>query len=191
MSNENISANGVVVSSVNPLPVTSESGKATYSVQVSDFTAVAATATDVLALVGSATKTIRVNRVQITADATAASVLDFYTFKRTTANTGGTATQPAICKLDSADPAPTAVANLYTVNPTALGTGVMLAADHYALPAAATTGYPGTPWVEEFGTRNNRQVVLRGVGESLAVGCNAEVIPAGINLYIRIEWTEE
>lgn len=189
MANDDISMGGSLVSGTNPLPTTSESGKATYSVQVSAVTP-AALATDILSLVGSATKTVRINRVQITADATAAAVLDFYVFKRTVADTGGTATQPAICKLDSADPAPTAVANLYSANPV-VGAGVLLASDHYALPAAGTPTYPATLWVADFGTRNDKQIVLRGVGESLGVGCNGGTIPAGTSVHARIEFTEE
>lgn len=168
----------------------SEGLKASYRAQMADVT-VAATATDVATLCGSATKTVRLVRIQATADATATSVIDFYVFKRTVANTGGTSAVQAAAQMDSVDPAPTAVVRLYSANPSALGTGVLLTGDHYALPAAASTGYPGVPWIEDFGIRNNRAVVLRGVAQCIAFNLNGQTIPAGFGLYLGFEWTEE
>lgn len=163
--------------------------KAAYSCVVNDITPVA-TATDFLVLVGSATKTIRLTLVRLMADATAVGVLDFYGYKRTAANTGGTATQPSITTHDSNDAAATAVVNLYSANPT-VGAGILARADHYALPAAGTTGYPFDPIIWDFGTRGAREIVLRGVAQSFAVSFNGEVIPAGCNVYVNLEWTEE
>lgn len=162
----------------------------TYSICVADISP-AALATDILVLTGSATKKVKINRIQVTADATAASVLDFYVFKRSAANTGGTSTAPALVKHDSLSPNATAVAILYSANPTALGAGQLIRADHYALPAAATTGYPGTPWIEDFGVRNDDPIILHGVLESIAFSLNGQVIPAGTSVYITIEFTEE
>lgn len=175
---------------VNPLTGAAIFIPNTYSVCVADV-APAALATDVLVLTGSATKKVSINRVQITADATAASVIDFYVFKRSAANTGGTSTAPALVKHDSTNPAATAVATLYSANPSALGAGLLIRADHYALPAALTTGYPGTPWVEDFGIRKDQPIVLNGVAESIAISLNGQTIPAGMDMYITIEWTEE
>lgn len=173
-----------------PMPVIIEGVKPTYHVTVSDVIP-AATATDVLTLCGSATKTIRINRIQITADATATSVIDLYVYKRSAVNTGGTSTTPTIAQHDSHDPAPSAVARLYSANPSALGAGVLLVGDHYALPAAASTGYPGVPWIEDFGNRNDKTVVLYGTAECLAISLNGQTIPAGMGLYAAFEWTEE
>ena len=164
--------------------------KASYRVQVADVTP-AASATDVLTLCGSSTKTIRVDRVQATADATSPSVLDFYIYKRTTADTGGTSTNPTAAKFDSSDAAATAAITLYSSNPGSLGTGLLFSGDHYALPAASSTGYPGVPWVEDFGIRNNKAIVLHGTSECVAFGLNGQTIPAGTILYVGIEWTEE
>lgn len=163
--------------------------KAAYSYVANDVTPVA-TATDLVTLVGSATKIIRLTMVRLMADATAVGVLDFYGYKRTAANTGGTATQPAIAIHDSNDAAASAVVNLYSANPT-LGAGILVRADHYALPAASTTGYPFDPIIWDFGTRGGREIVLRGVAQSFAISFNGEVIPAGCNVYVNLEWTEE
>ena len=80
---------------------------------------------------------------------------------------------------------------LYTANPSALGYGQLIRATHYALPAATSTGYPGMPWVEEFGTRNDQELVLRGPTESLAFSLNGQTLPAGLSVYVTITWTEE
>ena len=167
-----------------------EGQKASYRVQVADITPVA-TATDVFTLCGSATKIVRINRIKVTADSTLPAVIDFYVFKRSAANTGGTSTAPTISKFDSADDAATAAVALYSANPSALGSGALFTGDHYALPAAASTGYPGAPWIEDFGIRNNRAIVLRGTAQCLAFSLNGQTIPAGFGLYFGIEWTEE
>lgn len=161
----------------------------TYRVAISDLTAFAANATDVFTLTGNATRKIEITHFSISGDATSAGVIDFYLFKRSTLNTGGTFTSPTIAQMDSADPAPTATAVLYSVNPT-VGTGVAVASNHYALPAAATTGYPGLPWEEPFGTEGGKPLVLRSANESFSFSLNAQAIPAGLNLYFHVEWTE-
>ena len=164
--------------------------KASYRVQISDLSPSVA-ATDIISICGSATKVVRVVRLQTTADATSPSVIDFYVYKRTTLNVGGTTSIVPAVKFDSVDPTPTATVYQYSVNPTTLGTGILLTGDHYALPAAAATGYPGAPWVEDFGIRNNRAVVLRGTAQCLGFNLGGQTIPVGFSLYLGIEWTEE
>ncbi len=168
----------------------SEGWKATYSAVVPDITP-AATATDIVVIKGSASKTIRINYIQVTADATNPSVIDFYVYKRSAPDTGGTSSAVTTIAHDSADSAATAVVLSYSANPSALGSGVLIRANHYALPAAASTGYPGAPWSEEFGKRNDKTVVLHGANEMLAIGLNGQTIPAGTALYVTVEWTEE
>jgi hypothetical protein len=170
-------------------PVITESSRYSYRVQAADV-GVAATATDVLVLYGSSTRTIRVNRIQATADATAQSVIDFYVYKRTALDTGGTSTVLNIAKNDSLDPDSTATVRLYSANPAALGSGILFAGDHYALPAAASTGYPGVPWVEDFGVRNDKSLILRGPNECVAFSLDGQTIPAGFVLYAGMSWTE-
>ncbi len=172
---------------VNGNPVTNVP---TYHAVVADLTP-AATATDIVTISGSATKTVKITKIAITADATGASVLDFYTFIRSAADTGGTSAAVTAASHDSNNPAPTAAVLKYTANPATLGAGVMFASDHYALPAAATTGYPGTPWVVDAGIRNTQPIVLRGTSQFFTVNLNGQTIPAGTVVYVNIEWTEE
>lgn len=178
------------VSNFNPLPISYLGFHPTYRVQIADITP-AATATDLLTVCGSATKTVYITYLQATADATSVGLQDFYVYKRTTANAGGTSTSPAIGQMDSVDPAPTAAVKLYSANPSALGTGVLIAGDHYALPAATSTGYPGAPWIESFGTRNTEALVLHGANECMAFGFNGDAIASGLSMYVGVEWVEQ
>jgi hypothetical protein len=161
----------------------------TYSYVINDYTPTTA-ATDMLTICGSATKTIRVMRVQAGGDATAASIYDVYLYKRTAANTGGTATNPTPTKRDSNDAAASATLTLYSANPSALGTGTMFRGGH-ALLAAATTPAVAPLWVDwTFGNIGERQIVLRGAAECLAVSNNGNSVPSGTSIYITIDWEE-
>lgn len=170
--------------------VNTESSKYSYRVQVANAS-VAATATDVLTLCGSATKTVRVTQIAASADATAASVIDFYLLKRTVVNTAGTSAAQTAVKNDTNDPTPSASVKLYSANPSALGAGVLFLGDHYALAAAATPAFPVARWVADLGTRNDKTLVLRGVAECLAFNLNGQTIPAGFLLHLNVAWTEE
>ena len=222
---------------------TPNSSRQTFSIQFADVTPVA-TATDVITITGQTGKVIRINKLEVSGDATGVSVVDFYFYKRFAANTGGTSTSQLAVEHDSLWPIDTVITNtgfvigqtyiisatstacntigasantvgivfvatatsastciatestyasikLYSANPSALGYGQLIKANHYAVPAATTTGYPGAPWVEEFGTRNDQELVLRGPAESLSFSLNGATLPAGLNVYVAITWTEE
>lgn len=81
--------------------------------------------------------------------------------------------------------------NLYSANPSALGYGQLIRATHYPLAAAAATGYPGSPWIEDFGVRNDQELVLRGPSESLSFSLNGQTLPVGLSVYVLITWAEE
>jgi hypothetical protein len=164
--------------------------KPTYKVQVNDITPVA-TATDLITLCGSATKVIRVTHVSATAVATGAAVIDLYIYKRTVPNTGGTSAAITAAKYDSGDAAPSSVALRYTANPSALGAGVLINGNIYEIPAITGNSYSSNPWSVDYGTHNAKAVVLRGVAQCLAFSLNGQTLPAGLSLYVGIEWTEE
>jgi len=163
----------------------------TFSASMTDLTP-ASGATDIFSLVGSATKTVYVTKIEIVADASAGGVVDFYITKRTTANTGGTATALAAAQHDSNNGSATAVAKKYTANPSALGAGVVVRGLHYATPAALTTVYSSEPYVADFGAGKGQPIVLRGVGESLTVDMQGgwTGTPSGLSVYVNCEWIE-
>ena len=150
----------------------------------------AATPTDVIVLVGSATKTIMITKFEITPTATANGSLDFYVYKRTTADTGGTSTATTITLNDSSNPAATAVAKLYSANPSALGTGSLVGATRVTLAAKSPNGIAIQTWAESFGTGNQQPIVLRGVNESLCINLGGQTMPTGIDIYFTLEWVE-
>jgi hypothetical protein len=73
--------------------VSIEGTRATFSVGAAGITP-AATATDILTLYGSGTKTVRVSRIKISGTATSGATADILLVRRSTANSGGTATNP-------------------------------------------------------------------------------------------------
>lgn len=157
--------------------------RATYSAST---VAAAGVVGDTIVLTGSATKTIRILRVDVSGTATAATDVDLQVFKRTTADTGGTTgTAPTIVKHDTNDPAATATIALYTAAPTA-GTGAAVRAGKL-LTSTATTQAPPQAW--DFGTRPSHGIVLRGTAEQGAI--NLSAAPAGGSFDIDVEWTEE
>jgi hypothetical protein len=170
--------------------VNTEGTKQTFSVQIFDAGA-AVTATDFFTLSGQDGLITRVTLVKITADATAASVLDFHLYKRTTQNVGGTFTFPDVVPHDSNNNLPAPTARLYSANPTALGTGLMIRADHLSLPAAALTGLPSVPIINDFGTRNSQSLVLRSSLESACLSLLGQAVPAGLSMYATFECTVE
>ena len=163
----------------------------TYAVTINDVTPVA-TATDVLQIIGSATKTISITSIRIAADANSATELDFYVYKRSAANTGGTASNPTVVKYDSLNPTQSATVKLYSANPSALGAGALLCASQFIVPpTAGNNGIPIMPLIFTFGGQTSQPVVLRGVNESISISMNGQTIPAGLGLYVTIEWTEQ
>lgn len=167
-----------------------DSIKATYSYTTGEITP-AATPTDVLVLTGSNSKIIRVQMLEVIAEASSSSVLDFYLYKRTAANTGGTKTNPAATKNDSTDDDATAIIALYSANPSALGAGSIIRSNHYALPDQANTKFSGPPWIETFGRGNLKPIILRNASESIALNLNGQALPSGFNIHATMEWTEE
>jgi len=164
---------------------------ATYRAVVADLTP-AASATDATILCGSATKTIQVTGIEASADTTNPASMDFYVNLRSASDVGGTSAVVSSVALDQTpDSAATASLLKFTANPSSVGAGVLIVGSHYATPAATATGYPIPQWIETFGTRGTKPVVLRGVNQCLAFGFNGATIPAGASVYINWEWTEQ
>lgn len=171
--------------------VDTEGLKATYTYQISGITPVA-TATDVVVLTGSASKTIRVSRVCVDGVATTAAVYDVYLYKHTVADTGGTATNPTPVKHDSNDGTAGATVGLYSANATVDATKVLLRGGHIVLPDADTpsTGV-SVPLCFDFGTNSTEKLTLRGIAQELAISHGGGTVPTGASMYYAITWTEE
>jgi hypothetical protein len=162
--------------------------RATYSCATAPFTP-AASATDIFIITGSATKTIRVLKIEIYATQSTAGVANIFLVKRSTANTGGTFVTGTKVPHDSNFAAATATVGNYTASPT-LGTLVGNIKIHRGMiPATATAlNNPIATWT--FGNASGGAIVLRGTNELLAVNLNGVTISGGV-FVIRVEWTEE
>lgn len=166
--------------------------KATYSASITNL-ASAASATDILTITGSATKTIKVMRITISGTTTTQGWQDILLIKRSAANTAGTSTAPTIVSRDSTNAAATATVLAYTANPTlgaAIGT---MNVQKYYMPIAASGGNQvGANDFLRFDLADGpvQAVTLRGTTQVLAVNLNGVTI-AGPAFDIDIIWTEE
>jgi hypothetical protein len=149
---------------------------------------IAGSATDFFTITGSATKTVRVKKIELsfTVNVTlgASQSFDVQLVKRSTANSSGTSTTPAITPHDSSDAAATAVVRGYTVNPT-LGSLVGVVRALKLTANSVNTTNPVVRVVWEFPA----PVVLRGTSEVLAVNLNGSTLTSDDNA-MSIEWSE-
>lgn len=166
----------------------STSAPATYSAAITGLV-VAAAATDVFTLRGSATKIVRVCQFSVSGTAGTALVANVQIIKRSTANTGGTSTAPVAVPNDSASPAATASALAYTANPTT-GTLVGVARTQKLLFDVTTGAGASTSADYETHANGHRPLTLRGVAETLAINLAGVTLNTpSVNIYV--EWTEE
>jgi len=167
--------------------VSTEGTKTTFSSASIAFTP-AATATDFYTIIGSASKTVRVHRITVSGLATAAATVDIQLLKRSTADSGGASSAPAITPHDSnGGPTATAVISLWSANPTL---GTLVGAYRTRKLNLGAAGSAGTiEW--RFSDTNDQALVLRGVAENLALNWNGAAVPAGTSLDIEIEFVED
>lgn len=166
-----------------------DGAKATYSAGITGLVS-AASATDLFTVTGSATKTVRITRLEISGEATTAAPVQIVLLKRSTANTLGTSSAPTLAPHDSANVAATATVLAYTANPT---TGTLVAnlkTEYVYLSAPGTsTGGPEKIFFN-FGDRPEQCPVLRGINEVYAVNLNGVTITGGA-FDINVTLTEE
>jgi hypothetical protein len=170
------------------IEVNTEGIKQTYSASVVGL-ASAVSATDIFTLTGTATKTVRITRVQVSGTATAADAIDVVFLKRSTANTSGTSGAATAVPHDSANAAATATALSYTANPTTGSLVGNLQVKKITLTTSAGA-IPNVPTEINFGNRPEQTVVLRGIAQVFAVNLNAQTVTGG-SFDIDITWTEE
>mgnify|MGYP001617855685 CR=1 FL=1 len=162
---------------------------ATYSASITAL-ASAASCTDLFTITGSATKTVRITRLEISGQATTAAAAQVILLVRSTANLTGTSTTPTVVPHDSASAVGTAVVRAYTVNPGTLGTLVGNIKSVYTfLAAPATATVDSEPLFFDFGVRPSQAIVLRGTTQVFAVNLNAATVTGGA-WDINLEWTE-
>lgn len=163
-------------------------GSAAYTAANSAVAAVAS-ATDIFEIAGSASKVIKVRQVIISGIATAAAYSIVKLLKRSTANTGGTATTLTNVPLDSTSAAATAVCKSYTANPTTGNLVGMITAIRVPLLTATTA--TAAPIVINFDSGSSMYpITLRGTAQSLVVNLDGVTITGGA-ISCSFLWTEE
>lgn len=163
--------------------------RSTYSASVTAL-ASAASCTDLFTITGSATKTVRITRIEVSGQATTAAAAQVVLLVRSTANTSGTSTAPTIVPHDSNSAAATAVVKAYTVNPTTGSLVGNIRNDYVFLAAPATATVGSDKLFLDFGTRPSQAIVLRGTTQVLAINLNGATITGGA-FDINIEFTED
>lgn len=178
-------------------PVHSLDGSApTFSAAGSAFAQVA-TPTVWLVIQGSASKTVRIRRIEISGAATAAGSMPAVVARCSAAGTLGSAVLTAVtaAEHDSSGAAATAVISTvgtanYTTPPTVVANVAAGRVNMVALGSAATSS-AGNPLVFEFGVGGESALVLRGTSEFITIsGAGAAIPSGGVNDY-RIVFVEE
>jgi hypothetical protein len=143
---------------------------------------------------GSASKTGRVKRIQISGAATAQAMMPVQLIRRSSAPTLTSAILTAIsaAKHDVNDPAATmTVSSVGTANLGALGTANgTVGVGRVGMPPAAA-GPTGQAMVWEFATRQDKAIILRGTSDFLCINFAGVTVPSGGVLDFEIEIEED
>lgn len=146
----------------------------------------AALATDLFQLIGSATTTVSITKISITATQTTGSQVIFNLIKRSSANTGGTFSTVTMVPNDASDAAATAVGTIYSANPTT-GSGIGLIRNFSSFVSPTST--QSNVYTYDFGD-SGKPIVLSGVAQALVLSLGGVTIAGGAVL-VWIEFTEE
>lgn len=173
----------------NPIPVAlSDSSKATYCATLDYFTPYA-TPTDLVAIVGSATKTVKIHKIFLSSTQTTAGINKWYLIKRGAADTGGTSSAATAVPLDSTNAAATAVVKKWTAAPTINNTVGTVRIESIQSPAATSIS-PGDNVVFDD-SATGQPLTLRGVAEEADLNFAGTAVPAGLSTALTVVWTEE
>ncbi len=167
-----------------------EGRKQTYRCGIVAFTPIASGGTaPAVSVTGSATKTVRITRIRLSATSSTGALADI-SLQKFTALSGGTANSQSanVAKMDSGNAAQTAVINQWSVAATTHTAAGILNAERYEIAAAAATVLPGViEWT--FGDKQGQGLVLRGTSEFVGFLMSAVGTTPVADCWI--EWTEE
>lgn len=150
----------------------------------------ATTPTDIFAIGGSASKTIRVVRLVVSALQTTAGSIDVQVIKRSGGTQAAGTAQTWVFNDTNNSPAPTALLYTYTSNPGTLGTALGVVAAAKLFVPAATSVAPPDKLILDYGIRPSQAQVLRGATQFLCVSLNSVTLTGGL-VDIFCEITEE
>lgn len=166
--------------------------KASYVAAITGTAAAAGTA-PFFSLFGSATKTVRIQRIRVCGTVGTAAVYALLVCtKRTAVGTGGTATTITPVAKDSTSGAATATnVKFFTAAPTAGTGGGVVASAMSFLPITGTPALGPQPVVWTFGDTDEQEaLVLRGANEGIELSTTATTTNAP-TFSVMVEFTEE
>lgn len=176
--------------------VTQDNGRQTYRAGA-NFTPQPTAAVTMITITGSATKTVRIQRIGI-AGVSTGSGQQILALQRTSAlGAGGTLVAPTVAKLDTASAAATAVVNHWTTTLKAAGTpvgGPISVVNVQTTVTAIPVTSPGLTQLmfPELGVPLGQNIVLRGVADILEVqNIGAANLAAGTVYAYFVEWSED
>lgn len=171
------------------LLVSTEGRKPTYRAQI-NMTGIASLSFPSFALAGSATKTVKVTKIEITVSNTTAAVVQIIIGRTASAWVGGTSAAPSgITAMDSNNASFTAAPVAYSAIATSGGGTVSVVSVKNLVTNATTTVVASGEAVYSgvFGESGGAQpLVARGTGQVISVFSQTTAILTGF-----IEWTEE
>jgi len=143
---------------------------------------------DIYCIIGSATKTVKIKGIRVSATATAAIVGDVSIILRSTLDTGGGLASVPVVKMDQNNPAPSATVNSFTSAPTP---GTSLGTVRARKLAGSTQGNSASmsEGLFQFSVYWDQPIVLRGTTQAACV--NVSAFGGGAVFDIDHEHTEE
>ncbi len=169
-----------------PNMVTGSTNVPSYSAAVHNLSN--SSAGDIFCISGSSSKVIKVKGVRVSAIASAGVNSAVSIIRRSTLNTGGSATPITVVPNDTNNPAATAVVTAYATAPT-LGTQVgIVRSQKLPIGTTSSTSIAPTPALFQFSIYWDQPMTLRGVNQALCVDVDST---AGGNWEIDEEHSEE
>ncbi len=176
-----------------------ETTKNTYMACTGVFTQ-ATSATDVLVIQGSSSKTVRILQIRVESqNTTGPGIQRWYLIKRNTSGTnysGGTSSTATNVPLDAGPsgtptPAGTATIKHYTANPTTLATSIGTMDSRYVATLTASNFTSDADVLLLDYKLTGMAITLRGTGEYLAVNFNGAYAVGTSTPSFTVLWTEE
>lgn len=155
----------------------------------------ASSATDIMCIAASVSRTISLREITISGTAGTAITTPVLLYRRITVDTGGTAATslalPVAVPLNSGDPASVAVLTAYTANPTITDSSPSLLAGP-AISFAVTTS-SNSPYIINAGTQVDFLTkgfdLIKGSTQQLCLNLNGVSVSSGV-LAIGFKWSE-
>lgn len=173
-----------------------EAGAAVYRASA-NFTPQATAAVTVITITGSATKTVRIRRIQMSGVATALGTSVFQLQRTSALGAGGTLVAPTVAKVDNGTvAAATAVVNHWTTTLKAAGTPIAgplsTWVQFFGTVTTPTVAHVHAQVVWPDGSPAGQALTLRGVADILEIqNVTPTNLGAGTVIAYTVEWQED